>query len=238
MTNSFEPRKKESAVDIVVNSIKSLILDKKLKPGDKLPTELEIAQGLEVSRGSVREAMKILSAFGIIEVKVGSGTYISDRMNNKMADSFIFSFLAANPDMNQFVEFRKLMETDILEMAIAHYDENEEDRKILAENIKQLKELKANPDATNEEFASNDMEFHKTLARASKNLLLERIYGCMIDFLWPSLKFIHSTEKKGANAEESHSLMLEAIELKDKEKAVKAVDTASLSWASVMDRAE
>ena len=100
MSASFEPRKKESAVDTVVNSIKKLILDKELKPGDKLPTEIEIATGLEVSRGSVREAMKILSAFGLIEVKVGSGTYISDRMNNKMADSFIFSFFATNPDMH------------------------------------------------------------------------------------------------------------------------------------------
>ena len=119
MSMVFEPRKKESAVDIVVNNIKKLILDKELKPGDKLPTETELASALEVSRGSVREAMKILSAFGIIEVKVGSGTYISNRMSNKMADSFIFSFIAANPDINQFVEFRKVMENDIMERIFA-----------------------------------------------------------------------------------------------------------------------
>ena len=168
MSASFEPRKKESAVDTVVNSIKKLILDKELKPGDKLPTEIEIATGLEVSRGSVREAMKILSAFGLIEVKVGSGTYISDRMNNKMADSFIFSFFATNPDMHQFVEFRKVMENDIMELILLHYDENEEERAELAQNVKELKSLKASPDSTTDDFAKNDTEFHKLLGKASK----------------------------------------------------------------------
>lgn len=236
MAMVFEPRKKESAVDTVVNNIKKLILDKELKPGDKLPTEIEIASALEVSRGSVREAMKILSAFGIIEVKVGSGTYISDRMNNKMADSFIFSFIAANPDINQFVEFRKVLENDIMELIINHYDENEEERKELAENVAALKVLKKTPSATAEEFTANDMEFHKLLGKASKNLLLERIYGCVIDFLHPSLKYIHSAEDRGANAEVAHSEMLEAIEKKDYETALKAVECASSSWANVMDR--
>ena len=70
MDNLFKATKRESAVDIVVNSIKQLLADKKLLPGDKLPNELEISEGLGVSRGSVREAMKILSAFGpLAEVK-------------------------------------------------------------------------------------------------------------------------------------------------------------------------
>ena len=62
--------KRESAVDIVVNNIKQLLIDRRLKPGDKLPSELEISEGLGVSRGSVREAMKILSAFGLIDIRV------------------------------------------------------------------------------------------------------------------------------------------------------------------------
>ena len=59
----FKTNKRESAVDIVVNNIKQLLVEQKLKPGDRLPNELEISEGLGVSRGSVREAMKILSAF-------------------------------------------------------------------------------------------------------------------------------------------------------------------------------
>lgn len=234
MSPSFEPRKKESAVDAVVTNIKRFILDKKLKPGDKLPTETELAAAIDVSRGSVREAMKILSAFGMIDVKAGSGTYISDRMNTKMAESFIFSFLATNPDMDQFLEFRKIIENDVIEMVIEHYDENRIERHELFENVRQLRLLKQNPASTTDQFVINDMEFHKILGKASKNLLLERIYGCMIDFLTPSLECIHSANNKGDDAAIAHSEMLEAIEKKDYSMAVKAVECASESWISVL----
>ena len=64
----FRANKRESAVDLVVNNIKQLLIEKKLKPGDRLPSELEISEGMNVSRGSVREAMKILSAFGLVDL--------------------------------------------------------------------------------------------------------------------------------------------------------------------------
>ena len=54
MSNLFEASKRESAVDLVVNSIKQLLMERTLKPGDKLPSELEISEELRVSRGSVR----------------------------------------------------------------------------------------------------------------------------------------------------------------------------------------
>lgn len=76
MSNLFEASKRESAVDLVVNSIKQLLMERTLKPGDKLPSELEISEELRVSRGSVREAMKILSAFGLVDIRVGNGTYV------------------------------------------------------------------------------------------------------------------------------------------------------------------
>lgn len=67
----FKKDKRESAVDIVVNNIKQLLIERKLKPGDRLPSELEISEGMGVSRGSVREAMKILTAFGLVDIRVG-----------------------------------------------------------------------------------------------------------------------------------------------------------------------
>ena len=97
MDNLFKATKRESAVDIVVNSIKQLLADKKLLPGDKLPNELEISEGLGVSRGSVREAMKILSAFGLIDIRVGNGTYVSDSPSSELLDSLLFTYFITNP---------------------------------------------------------------------------------------------------------------------------------------------
>ena len=96
MSNLFEASKRESAVDIVVNSIKQLLMERRLKPGDKLPNELEISEGLGVSRGSVREAMKILSAFGLVDIRVGNGTYVCETPGNELIDSLLFSFFAVS----------------------------------------------------------------------------------------------------------------------------------------------
>ncbi len=136
MSNLFEASKRESAVDIVVNSIKQLLMERRLKPGDKLPNELEISEGLGVSRGSVREAMKILSAFGLVDIRVGNGTYVCETPGNELIDSLLFSFFVSNPDISNLYEFRKIFETDILELILEHYDENAAERKKLAKTWK------------------------------------------------------------------------------------------------------
>ena len=141
MDNLFKATKRESAVDIVVNSIKQLLADKKLLPGDKLPNELEISEGLGVSRGSVREAMKILSAFGLIDIRVGNGTYVSDSPSSELLDSLLFTYFITNPDLTSLYEFRRIFETDIVRLAIDHYDENQEQRNSLRENLKELDAL-------------------------------------------------------------------------------------------------
>ena len=104
MSNLFEASKRESAVDVVVNSIKQLLMERRLKPGDKLPNELEISEGLGVSRGSVREAMKILSAFGLVDIRVGNGTYVCETPGNGLMDSLLFSFFVSNPDISNLYE--------------------------------------------------------------------------------------------------------------------------------------
>ena len=128
MSNLFQATKRESAVDIVVNSIKQLLMDKKLLPGDKLPNELEISEGLGVSRGSVREAMKILSAFGLVDIRVGNGTYVSESPDSNLLDSLLFTYFVTNPDVNNLYEFRQIFETDIVELVIDHFDENSAQR--------------------------------------------------------------------------------------------------------------
>ncbi len=122
MSALFQAKTKVSAVDTVINQIKQLLIDKKLKPGEKLPSEMEICEGLGISRGSVREAMKILSALGIVEIKVGNGTFISEKPNSNMIDSLLFSFLISNPDISEMSEFRKLIELDIVELIIKNAD--------------------------------------------------------------------------------------------------------------------
>ena len=116
----FRASKRESAVDVVVNNLKQLLMEGKLRPGDRLPNELEISEGMGVSRGSVREAMKILSAFGLIDIRVGNGTFVSETPGNKLMDSLLFSFFVNNPDIQNLYELRQIIEIDILELTLKH----------------------------------------------------------------------------------------------------------------------
>ena len=105
----FRANKRESTVDIVVNNIKKLLIERKLKPGDRLPNEVEISEAMNVSRGSVREALRILTAFGLVESRVGTGTYICQKPGRTLADSLLFSFFVNNPNIGKLYEFRRLI---------------------------------------------------------------------------------------------------------------------------------
>ena len=163
----FRANKRESAVDLVVNNIKQLLIEKKLKPGDRLPSELEISEGMNVSRGSVREAMKILSAFGLVDIKIGNGTYVCETPGNSLMDSLLFSFFVSNPDLENLYEFRHVFEIDVLEMILKHYDENGPERTALENNLNSLKEM-MKTGATSQDLRENDLEFHRLLGSCTK----------------------------------------------------------------------
>ena len=79
--NITEPQTIEhskTSVRIVSDYIKSQIIQKELRIGDKIPTEVELSRLLSVGRGSVREAVKLLEAFHVLEIRRGDGTYIAN----------------------------------------------------------------------------------------------------------------------------------------------------------------
>jgi GntR family transcriptional repressor for pyruvate dehydrogenase complex len=230
VSNLFEASKRESAVDLVVNSIKQLLMERTLKPGDKLPSELEISEDLSVSRGSVREAMKILSAFGLVDIRVGNGTYVCETPGNTIMDSLLFSFFVSNPDIENLYEFRRIFENDILSMILDHYDDNGIERKALRDNLNKLERLMSE-DAADKKLSENDLEFHRLLGKASRNLLAERVYNFIIDFMEPSIAATH----KGRNGEivyKVHRRIVELIEARDAshldEVITESVDTWSI----------
>lgn len=229
MSDLFQPSKRESAVDIVVNSIKQLLVNRRLKPGDKLPSELEISEGLGVSRGSVREAMKILSAFGLIDIRVGNGTFVCESPGNGLMDSLLFSFFATNPDIDSLYEFRQLFETDVLELILKHYDENLTERKAIRQNLMALKKL-MEEGASREKLNENDLEFHRLLGMAAHNPLAERVYNFIIDFMKASITATHKNQT-GEFVYEVHKGIVDLIEARDASRIDEAIKASVDTWS-------
>lgn len=229
MDNLFKNvNKRESAVDIVINNIKELIVERKLKPGDKLPTEIEITNGLGVSRGSVREAMKILSAFGLIDIRVGNGTYICDSVSNTAIDSFLFSFYLTNPNLNNIYELRFYYEIDIMQMIDNHYAENEATRNAMRENIAELEILVKNG-VTGEPLSQKDIEFHQLMGKATNNILAERIYNFIVDFMQASIKATHKNQD-GGYILDAHKLIMDTIEKRNTKHIPEAIEFSLRIW--------
>lgn len=232
--NLFKSHKKQSTVDIVINSFRELLLTRKLVPGQKIPSENEICEGLGVSRGSVREAMKILAAFGVVEIRVGDGTYIPLEPKAALIDPLLFSFMIYSPDVQEVMEFRRLVELDVVELIIAHKDRNSAERTLLKENLGELAALqgaKAKLDA----FAANDMEFHRLMGRAAYNKLTRRIYDFALDYLEHTINETHKAQDYGSSSYEVHKQILDAIGNNDLDLARHAIDHSVEVWRNFQD---
>jgi GntR family transcriptional regulator, transcriptional repressor for pyruvate dehydrogenase complex len=228
----FVTNKKESAVDLVVNNIKNLLITKKLVPGDKLPSEAELCKSMAVSRGSLREAMKILSAFGIIEIKRGDGTYIAKSNNEILFDPFLFSLIQSQADIKELTELRALMEHAVVKLIIDNADEKdiEDIKSSYLKMYQAIKDGKTDPKV----LAQYDIDFHAALGRATKNILVEKIYSFVLDLFNPSVQKTHENQETGLDALNVHKNIIESIVKRDYAEGYKAVEHSIVVWKTLI----
>ena len=232
MTKLFEAQERVSSVNIVINSFKELLLEKKLVPGQRIPSEMEIANGLGVSRGTVREALKILSAFGIVDIKVGNGSYIAQEAKDVAIDPLLFSFLLVDLEIEPLSEFRRLIEFDIIQLIFKHRDKNSEERSLIEEKFFELEKMCSSKPGSysSEDFFQNDMEFHRLLGAAAKNPMAKRVYDFILDLLSHTIKLSHQHQKLGSLALKTHKKIVDAIKLSDIELAHEAINHSVDVW--------
>ncbi len=150
--------------------IEAAIRDKKLPIGAKLPTERELCESFGVSRTALREALRRLSARGLIEITKGSGMRVKG-LNIKDAISSLNLYYDLQFDRNlivQFIEVRKIFEPQIVKLACQQRTEN--DLQEIAANLKSFAEC--NPDDTQLE-SDLDNKFHLLVAKASHNPIIQ-----------------------------------------------------------------
>tara|TARA_Y100000815_G_scaffold252699_2_gene257197 strand:- start:46878 stop:47612 length:735 start_codon:yes stop_codon:yes gene_type:complete len=162
-----------SAVDVVVRQLRKLISEEGLKVGDSLPTERELCVRFDASRNTVREAMRILKAYGLVEVRPKIGATITD---NRMARAFeLFSFNTMEVSRKSFTDVQAFR--DLIEVRSADRIFEELQDKDLAE----LREINANlADIRDIQEASEvDYAFHVRLISILGNNAILDVYSVM-----------------------------------------------------------
>jgi DNA-binding FadR family transcriptional regulator len=197
--------KRTSTVDKVIERIKDLLIQRRLNPGDPLPNEATLSESMGVSRGSLREAMKVLSAFGIVEVRRGDGTYVATSANPRIFDPLVFSLLIHKTDPEELIQLRQMIELDVIRLIIrnATADQIAELRQVHVS----LRETMQTPSSDDDELDNLDIRFHRVMARIAGNRLIESIYNFIIDLYEPTIN-----ARMGAS---THDLIMRAIEQRD-----------------------
>ena len=166
--SSFQAIPKTAVAEDIVTHLLQMIRDKKLRPGDKLPPERELALMLKVSRPSLREALRTLSVMRVVELRHGSGTYITALEPEKLVAHLDFVFALDDSTYFQLFETRKILEPAICALAAQHISDDE------------LLQLDACVErsklglADHETYLQADLDLHTIIAQAARNPLLQR----------------------------------------------------------------
>jgi DNA-binding FadR family transcriptional regulator len=175
--------KKPSRIQVVLEYVKNGITDRRFRPGDRLPTENEIAEATGVSRTPVREAIKILDAMGVIEVCVGSGTYVRASLAPSVAQILLFQLYLQQTTPEKLMEARRMVERYCAELAAQR--RTDEDLAAMHAHIEALAACATRPDVTLAEMVEADMAFHRAKFRATGNQLIEAIANFVLDMVEP-----------------------------------------------------
>ena len=156
----FKKIKNKSVVQTVVDSITKAIITGDLKPGDKIPTEMELAESFGVGRNSIREAIKILVYYGVLEIRRAEGTFVCDGFNKIMIDPMVYGVILHQArDYVNLMDLRQMMEVGVMRLAIAKY--NEEDLEKLHEKLERLgEEIRKGPENVGQSFFLWDWPCH------------------------------------------------------------------------------
>ena len=186
----------------VVDVIKASLKSGELHVGDKLPSESELADMMGVSHSSIREGIKILVAYGMLEVRQGDGTFVVDKFVENM-----FDFLGLNPQTDHYkslIEMRQVLECGAAYLLSGKL--SEEECCTLQDLAKAIK-----PENTLEENIYYDNLFHTTLIGYTKNDYLIEFYKMIKQMSVSLMELLMCHEDVLADAMAAHGRIADAL---------------------------
>ncbi|PLX81579.1 MAG: FadR family transcriptional regulator [Desulfuromonas sp.] len=217
MTNVFKPIRPKKISEEIVEQIKVLISEGELKPGQRVPSERELAALLGVSRPSVREAIMVLDAMGLVESRQGGGTFVRSLTENALSDP-LTSLVGKNPKLlHALAEVRLGLETWSAYLAA---------QRATGEEIEEMESLyrEMERQAANGGWdADIDTKFHYAITAATHNTLqlhvLDTIHGLFHTTIQVALMEFYQKEGYIDRLLSHHRDILEAIKERDPDKA-------------------
>jgi len=213
----IKPIERSTLPDKIIEQIKNTIIEGGLQPGDKLPSERELAEKFSVGRTTVREALKALSYVGIIK-KVREGTIVNRNISNFFIDSLTQILLLKHLDFEDLFETRKILEVKLAGLAAQRA--TTEDIEMIRNILRKMSE-KANQNPY--EFITEDIKFHESIAEAAQNRVLYEIFITIRSLLRKAQEEVIKHPGIMKRSLKAHQQIFEAVKMQNVSKAKRAM---------------
>lgn len=199
---------KKRVSDEVFEQMKDQIVSGEWAPGMKIPGELELVDLFEVSRVSVREAIHRLVGMGVLVIKRGEGTFVSEIIPSDYFDTLLPILTIERSNVLEMLEFRNIIEVESARLVSKRADEQDIER--MTNIIKKMEDCQGDKQL----FSAQDLNFHYAMAIATHNSVIIKVNAILSDMLKKTME-----EIVGLTGYEGgiyyHKKILEAIKNKD-----------------------
>jgi GntR family transcriptional repressor for pyruvate dehydrogenase complex len=212
---------RDGVADQVYNQLKENVVQGVWRPGDRIPSENQLASLFGVSRASVRMAINKMITLGLLESRVGDGTYVKAFTPGVYINELVPLVLKPE-DQIEIMEFRRALETEALKLAVTRASDEE---------IRELEELNtrartALKNRDQETYFKEDLQFHMHIFRASKNGILVKTVETLGHVLFPHFYSITrdflATSEVPSDETDKHTIIVEALKRRDPKTCVRA----------------
>ena len=205
-------RQEKTLPERVADQIIQLILDEKLSSNEKLPNEFELAEQLNVGRGTIREAVKLLVSRNVLEIKRGKGTFICEQPG-QVKDPFGLTYISDKKQLaRDLMDVRIQIEPWAAALA-ARLATEEEQRRIVA--CFDALDLESYSGA---DYLAKDIEFHKSIADATHNIIAPKLIPVIGTYVRIAGKIGTARDTMS-----EHKAIVDAILSRDEERAGEAM---------------
>lgn len=202
---------KHAFKSLIRERMKAFIVDEKLKPGDKLPTEEVLCERLQISRSALREALASLEALGMIEARQGSGRVVRDFNFDAILSNLAYGFVIRRQTRQHIKDVRKALDLFFIESIVMVATEAQIEA--LRQKVRDIQQKMRNK----ESYVKEDYELHRAMFAITGNPLAQQLF----EITWDAN--LHPDDGDGTPPRQAsrrhelstHSNIVEAIALRD-----------------------
>ena len=213
----FGPVERTILWEQVAEQLMTMLREKHLRPGDRLPPERELAAMMQVSRPSLREALRALSMMNVLEVRQGAGTFVTSLEPELLVEHLDFVLSLDDSSLLKLFEARKIVEIGIAGLAAQRITDEE------------LAELEAGLERSQEtlhhpaDFLRADEQLHKAITQAARNPIMSRVIDSISRLLMVSRSRTVEITGVRERTVEDHRAIVAALKKRDPEAAQEAM---------------